>query len=110
MDETELRFTLATALKRLINDREVSQVEIIEAVLRRIERLNPRLNAFIAHALFYSCANSLQICGRRLDRFRMRLRQTSRAAELCAPHIGQASLALNSLLSNDAPESITRAP
>ena len=48
MDATELCFTPATELGRLIRSREVSPVEIAEAVLARIERLNPTLNAFLA--------------------------------------------------------------
>jgi Asp-tRNA(Asn)/Glu-tRNA(Gln) amidotransferase A subunit family amidase len=47
MDDTELCFTPATELRQLISAREISPVEVTEAVLRRIERLNPRLNAFI---------------------------------------------------------------
>jgi len=47
MDDTELCFTPATELKRLIGVREISPVEVTEAVLRRIDRLNPQLSAFI---------------------------------------------------------------
>ncbi len=47
MDKDELCFMPAIELKRLTGLREVSPVEVTEAVLRRIERLNPRLNAFI---------------------------------------------------------------
>lgn len=46
MDATDLCFTPATELARLIRDRAVSPVEVTEAVLARIERLNPRLNAY----------------------------------------------------------------
>lgn len=47
MDSTELAYTPATELGRLIGAKQVSPVEIAEAVLARIERLNPRLNAFL---------------------------------------------------------------
>jgi Asp-tRNA(Asn)/Glu-tRNA(Gln) amidotransferase A subunit family amidase len=47
MNAADLCFTPATELARLIRAREVSPVEIADAVLARIERLNPRLNAFM---------------------------------------------------------------
>ena len=47
MDATELCFTPATRLSELIDSREVSPVEITQAVLERIEHLNPVLNAFL---------------------------------------------------------------
>jgi Asp-tRNA(Asn)/Glu-tRNA(Gln) amidotransferase A subunit family amidase len=47
MDATELCYTPATDLDRLIRTRAVSPVEVARAVLARIERLNPRLNAFL---------------------------------------------------------------
>jgi Asp-tRNA(Asn)/Glu-tRNA(Gln) amidotransferase A subunit family amidase len=47
MDTTELCFTPATELARAIRTRKLSPVEIVEAVLARIEALNPRLNAFL---------------------------------------------------------------
>jgi len=56
MDATELCYTPATELSRLIENLELSPVELTEAVIARIERLNPILNAFltftpeIAHA------------------------------------------------------------
>ncbi len=40
-------FTPATQLSDWIRARSVSPVEIAEAVLTRIDRLNPRLNAFL---------------------------------------------------------------
>jgi Asp-tRNA(Asn)/Glu-tRNA(Gln) amidotransferase A subunit family amidase len=43
----ELCFTSATQLSDWISARKVSPVEIVEAVLNRIDRLNPRLNAFL---------------------------------------------------------------
>ncbi len=47
MDATDLCFTPATELHRLIRAKQLSPVELTEAVLARIERLNPRLNAFL---------------------------------------------------------------
>lgn len=48
MNTTELCFTPATELSRLIRSRELSPVELMDAVLERIDRLNPQLNAFLA--------------------------------------------------------------
>ena len=42
-----LCFLPATDLAAKIRAREISPVEIVEAVLRRIEAINPRLNAFV---------------------------------------------------------------
>src|SRR5437588_225898 len=47
MDGTDLCFTPATELRRLIRARQLSPVELTDAVLSRIERLNPVLNAFL---------------------------------------------------------------
>src|SRR4051794_23987824 len=44
--QDELAFLPATELVARIRSRQVSPVEIVDDVLRRIERLNPRLNAF----------------------------------------------------------------
>jgi aspartyl-tRNA(Asn)/glutamyl-tRNA(Gln) amidotransferase subunit A len=46
MDATDLCYTPATELARLIRACAVSPVEVTQAVLERIEQLNPRLNAF----------------------------------------------------------------
>jgi aspartyl-tRNA(Asn)/glutamyl-tRNA(Gln) amidotransferase subunit A len=46
MDATELCYTPATEIARLIRARAVSPVEVTRTVLERIERLNPRLNAY----------------------------------------------------------------
>jgi Asp-tRNA(Asn)/Glu-tRNA(Gln) amidotransferase A subunit family amidase len=48
MDHTELGFTPATELLAAMRARQLSPVEIIDAVLARIEVFNPRLNAFLA--------------------------------------------------------------
>lgn len=45
MNNEELCFTPATELARRIRDKSVSPVEITLAVLERVERLNPKLNA-----------------------------------------------------------------
>src|SRR3989442_13086057 len=47
MDATDLCFTPATELAAMIRRRTLSPVEIMEAVLARIEALNPRLNAYL---------------------------------------------------------------
>ena len=47
MDSNELAFTSATELDRLIQTRAVSPVEVTRALLERIDRLNPKLNAFL---------------------------------------------------------------
>lgn len=44
---TELCFTPATELSRLIHSRQLSPVELLEAILDRIGRLEPKINAFI---------------------------------------------------------------
>lgn len=48
MSATELCFTPATELAAAIRGRTVSPVEVMDAVLGRIESLNPHLNAFLA--------------------------------------------------------------
>jgi Asp-tRNA(Asn)/Glu-tRNA(Gln) amidotransferase A subunit family amidase len=47
VDATDLAFTPAIDLDRLIRTRAVSPVELTRALLDRIDRLNPRLNAFL---------------------------------------------------------------
>ncbi|HKV44713.1 MAG TPA: amidase family protein [bacterium] len=44
---TDLCYTPAVELRRLIRARQLSPVELTEAMLGRIDRLNPMLNAFI---------------------------------------------------------------
>jgi len=46
MSSTELGFTSATELARLIRAKALSPVELTRAVLERIERVNPVVNAF----------------------------------------------------------------
>jgi Asp-tRNA(Asn)/Glu-tRNA(Gln) amidotransferase A subunit family amidase len=46
MEATDLCYTPATRLAAMIRAKEVSPVEVVAAVLARIERLNPTLNAY----------------------------------------------------------------
>ena len=46
MNGTDLCYLPAVELAAAIRQRELSAVEVTEAVLERIERLNPSLNAF----------------------------------------------------------------
>jgi aspartyl-tRNA(Asn)/glutamyl-tRNA(Gln) amidotransferase subunit A len=47
MDATDICYLAATELREHYQRRDLSPVEVTEAVLAQIERLNPRLNAFI---------------------------------------------------------------
>ena len=47
MDATDLCFTSAVELAELIRRRALSPVEVTRAVLERIDRLNPRLGAYV---------------------------------------------------------------
>jgi aspartyl-tRNA(Asn)/glutamyl-tRNA(Gln) amidotransferase subunit A len=47
MPSEELCWLSATDLARLIRRRKVSPVEVVDAVLARIDRLNPQLNAYV---------------------------------------------------------------
>ena len=47
MEKSQLPFLTVAALARLIKTHEVSPVEVVEAHLERIERLNPQLHAFL---------------------------------------------------------------
>ncbi len=47
MDDRELAFTPAWRLREMIGAREVSPVELTELYLRRIDALNPQLNAYL---------------------------------------------------------------
>jgi aspartyl-tRNA(Asn)/glutamyl-tRNA(Gln) amidotransferase subunit A len=46
MTPTDLGYTPATELARLIRERALSPVEVVRAILERIERLNPAVNAY----------------------------------------------------------------
>lgn len=48
MSEHELTYVSATTLARRIREHEVSSEEVVDAYLRRIEAVNPRLNALVA--------------------------------------------------------------
>ena len=52
MDDIELAFTPAWQLRKWIGQQKLSPVELVELSLRRIETLNPQLNAFLT-----VCAN-----------------------------------------------------
>jgi Asp-tRNA(Asn)/Glu-tRNA(Gln) amidotransferase A subunit family amidase len=47
VDAADLCYTPALDLGRMIRARQVSPVEIVTAVLERLDRLNPTLNAFL---------------------------------------------------------------
>ena len=47
MDATDLCYLSAQELRALYLKRELSPVEVTEAVLSRIDQLDPHLNAFI---------------------------------------------------------------
>jgi amidase len=50
MSDRDLCFTTATELQRLYRARKVSPLEVLEAVLARIDRVNPALNAYVTVA------------------------------------------------------------
>lgn len=50
MSDGDLAFTPAWKLRQLIGEKHVSAVELTELFLRRIERLNPTLNAYLTVA------------------------------------------------------------
>ena len=47
MTDIDLAFTPAWRLRQLIDDKQLSPVELTTHLLRRVEELNPRLNAFL---------------------------------------------------------------
>jgi Asp-tRNA(Asn)/Glu-tRNA(Gln) amidotransferase A subunit family amidase len=47
MNAIDLCYTPATELGRLIHGKQLSPVELADAVLARIERLNPKLHAYL---------------------------------------------------------------
>src|SRR5512147_432543 len=49
-DMRDLCFTSATELRRLYRTRRVSPLEVMQAVLARIDRVNPRVNAIVTLA------------------------------------------------------------
>lgn len=48
---SELIFNSATKLAEMIRNKQVSPVEVVEAHIRRIEEVNPKLNAFVTTTL-----------------------------------------------------------
>ncbi len=60
MNDRKLAFTPAYKLAKLIAQKELSPVELTEACLRRIEELNPRLNAFLTVAADEAMADARQ--------------------------------------------------
>ena len=50
MDATEICYTSATELARLIRKKEISPCEIVNAILERIERINPEIKAYVTVA------------------------------------------------------------
>ncbi|MBI2964863.1 MAG: amidase [Chloroflexi bacterium] len=56
--DTELAFTPAYQLRKLIGEKRLSPVELTEACIRRIESLNPRLNAFLTIAADHALADA----------------------------------------------------
>lgn len=47
MDVTDLCFTPAIEIGRLVRSRQLSPVELVDTILERIEQFNPALNAFV---------------------------------------------------------------
>ena len=46
MNATELSYTSATDLARLIRSKDISPREIVNELLDRIDEINPRINAY----------------------------------------------------------------
>ncbi len=46
--DADMAFSPATELRRLIQSKEVSIVELVELFYQRIDSINPRLNAYLA--------------------------------------------------------------
>ena len=47
MQDNDLLYTPVWQMRQLLDTRRVSSAELTELFLRRIERLNPKLNAFL---------------------------------------------------------------
>ena len=54
MKDADLAFSPVWRLRELLDNRAVSSVELTELFLRRIEALNPQLNALMGSAKYYS--------------------------------------------------------
>ena len=48
---TDLAFASAVEQARMVREKEVSPVELVELYARRIEEINPRLNAYVTPCL-----------------------------------------------------------
>lgn len=58
MNSTDLAFTPALEQARLIRQKEISPLELVELYLKRIEQLNPRLGSFITVAAEQAIADA----------------------------------------------------
>lgn len=67
MDRTELCYTSALELARLIRSRKISPVEIVKAVLDRIEALQPTVNAYVTIRREEALADALKAEARALN-------------------------------------------
>lgn len=56
--ESELAFLSIDQIARLLRTKKISSLELVELALARIERLNPRINAFITVAADYARADA----------------------------------------------------
>jgi amidase len=63
VDDLDLAYSPATELRRLIRDREISPVELVERTLRRIEQVNPVVNAYCTVAAEQALAVARQAEG-----------------------------------------------
>src|SRR5712692_3292308 len=72
MGDTALTFVSLRALAPLLRKKQLSPVELVEAVLARIERLNPALNAYLTVTAERARAQARQaekeLCGSRAQR------------------------------------------
>ena len=65
---SDICFTNACELAQLIRDRSISAREVMDAFLRQINRLNPKINAIVAKLDDEECLGLAQDADRRLDR------------------------------------------
>lgn len=60
MDDLELAYSSAAALREMMHSKKLSPVELAEVYLRRIEDMNPRLNAFLTVTGDYAIESARQ--------------------------------------------------
>ena len=60
MDDLELAYSSAADLREMMHSKKLSPVELAEVCLRRIEALNPRLNAFLTITGDYAIKSARQ--------------------------------------------------